>query len=113
MKIILFFFMFIIVMILLTFGLVGALLARLFGKRRSPQDVAVIQNLALLTQDEKAVLAHSIQRNDPVIGVLSDQQSIDSLMAKGIILQSEGPGGIIDYRIADAPWTVLRRTRGL
>ncbi len=113
MKIILFFFMLIIGLILLSFVFVGTLLSRLFGKRRTPQDLAVIQSLSALSPAEKAILAHSIQRDDPVIGILSDQSSIDSLMAKGVIVQSEGPGGIIDYRVADAPWSVLRRTRGL
>lgn len=113
MKIVLIFFVIVFGLIFLVFALVAGVLTRLFGKRRSPQDIATIQSLATLNADEKTVLAHSIQRNDPVIGVLSDQQSLDSLIAKGIIIQSEDASGVIDYRIAAGPWAVLSRARGL
>ncbi|MBU6236117.1 MAG: hypothetical protein KGQ41_09755 [Alphaproteobacteria bacterium] len=98
-------------MLLLGVGVFATILSSIFGKRQSPQEAQALRNLSALSQAEMAVLAASLQRGEQSIVDLADSQSIDSLVAKGIIAQSEGEFGVIYYRITDTAWVYLRNNR--
>jgi|GEM_PF-6176652 len=98
-----------IFLFLVSAGVAMSVLGRLFGKRPAQVDRLMLQNLATLSPGEQALLADSVQKGQQTVGILSDQASLDSLIAKQIVVQYEGDGGIIYYKVADAAWAYLRR----
>lgn len=114
---ILFTFIFIVAAMFILMALIGAgilmsLFARLTGSRKNSEaDIAMLNSMASLTPGEQTVLREALAKDNPVIGNLSDQDSIDALIAKTVIVQSSDSNGIIDYRINDVAWKYLKSNR--
>lgn len=118
---ILFTFVFIIIvmfvfMVLMGAGVIMTIMSRLTGMGRNgrptkPEDLTMLNSLAQLNPGEKIILGEVLANDDPVVGNLSDQASIDSLIAKGVIEQVPDASGIIDYRINETAWKYLKSNR--
>lgn len=114
MKFILFTFAFMIgllsFMFVVGFGLVARVMSA-FVNRKTPSDMALLNNLATLTPMERSVIADSLARNDQTIGVLGDLDTLKTLAAKQIVVEEEEASGIISYRITDPAWTYLQSNK--